>query len=72
MKICCSYFLALLALTAVQASTQPYSIGHRTMNFKDPARNDRPVPSEVYYPAETSGNNTNCAEGAFPVIVFGH
>ena len=72
MKIRFRYYLIFLIFTSVSLSAQPYLIGHRTMNFTDPARNDRPVPSEVYYPATTAGNNTNFADGAFPVIVFGH
>jgi len=70
-KLFIQYIIYLLFFT-VSLSAQPYLIGHRTMNFTDPSRNDRPVPSEVYYPALTAGNNTNFTEGAFPVIVFGH
>jgi pimeloyl-ACP methyl ester carboxylesterase len=65
-------FLAIFLFFSGQVSAQYYPIGHRTMNFTDPDRNDRPVPAEVYYPAGTTGNNTSCAEGTFPVIVFGH
>jgi pimeloyl-ACP methyl ester carboxylesterase len=72
MKIPVLQFILFLAVTSVSLPAQPYLIGHRTMNFTDPSRNDRPVPSEVYYPATTAGNNTSFAEGAFPVIVFGH
>ncbi|MEI6435140.1 MAG: T9SS type A sorting domain-containing protein [Bacteroidota bacterium] len=52
--------------------SQNYPIGHRTLNFIDPNRNDRPVPSEIYYPATLSGENTSFANGLFPVVVFGH
>ena len=72
MRTCFFYLLAGIVLTSVNVSAQSYPIGHRTMNFTDPDRNDRPVPSEVYYPAISSGNNTTCAEGTFPFIVFGH
>ena len=65
-------FLAAILFTSYHVIAQSYPIGHRTMNFTDPARNDRPVPSEIYYPAETAGNNAPFAEGAFPVLVFGH
>jgi pimeloyl-ACP methyl ester carboxylesterase len=42
------------------------------MTFTDQARNNRQVPAEIYYPAQTAGNNTPVASGTFPVIVFGH
>ena len=72
MKIRFLHYFLLLVLASASLSAQPYLIGHRTMNFTDTARNDRAVPSEVYYPSLTAGNNTNVADGAFPVIVFGH
>jgi len=51
---------------------QNYPIGHRTLNFTDPNRSNRPVPSEIYYPATLAGENTSLANGLFPVVVFGH
>ena len=65
-------FIIIFLFFTISLSAQSFLIGHRTMNFTDPDRNDRPVPSEVYYPAVMAGNNTNCADGAFPVIIFGH
>ncbi|MEI6900256.1 MAG: T9SS type A sorting domain-containing protein [Bacteroidota bacterium] len=53
-------------------AAQPFQTGHRTMTFTDPARNNRQIPSEIYYPSTSTGNNTPIANGAFPVIVFGH
>jgi predicted dienelactone hydrolase len=47
-------------------------VGHRTITFTDPARNNRQIPSEIYYPAVTAGNNTTVAPGIYPVIVYGH
>ncbi|MBU6340912.1 MAG: dienelactone hydrolase family protein [Bacteroidetes bacterium] len=49
-----------------------FQIGHSTLTFTDPARNNRPIATEVYYPAETAGNNVPLAAGVFPVIQFGH
>ena len=63
-------FLSFILVS--QVFSQNYPIGHRTMNFIDTARNNRPVPVEIYYPAESAGNNTMVAAGTFPVIVFGH
>jgi pimeloyl-ACP methyl ester carboxylesterase len=66
-----NYFILFLLFSA-PSFAQPFLIGHRTMSFTDPARNNRPVPTEVFYPAMTAGNNTSFTDGAFPVIVFGH
>ncbi len=63
--------LAVFALLCLKAFSQ-YPVGHRTLQFTDPARNNRQIPAEVYYPAESAGNNTPVMAGAFPVIVFGH
>ncbi len=49
-----------------------YPIGHRQISYQDPARSNRNVPFEVYYPATTAGDNTAFATGTFPLIVFGH
>lgn len=64
--------ITLAVLASPHLSGQNHPIGHRSMNFVDPGRNDRPVPSEIYYPAQAAGNNTPVADGKFPVIVFGH
>lgn len=66
----------LIALSACvfTASAQSYSTGKRTVNFIDGGRASREVPTEVYYPANTAGNNVPLAAGTakFPVVVFGH
>ena len=72
MNIQVLHFIRLLVLISISSPAQPYPIGHRTMNFTDPSRNNRAVPAEVYYPAQTAGNNTSVENGTFPVIVFGH
>lgn len=48
-----------------------YQLGHRTITFTDPARS-RDIPTEIYYPATTAGDNVPVANGTFPVIVVGH
>ncbi len=63
---------SLFCLLALCMAAQNFPIGQRTMNFTDPARSNRPVPAEVYYPGLTAGINTPLAEGKFPVISFGH
>jgi pimeloyl-ACP methyl ester carboxylesterase len=51
---------------------QEFSIGQTSVTYTDPDRNNRSVPTRIFYPAVTSGSNVPVAGGAFPVIVFGH
>ncbi|CAN5117650.1 hypothetical protein BH09BAC1_BH09BAC1_26830 [soil metagenome] len=66
--------LLLLCLCAfgLSAMAQPFAIGRQTVTLTDPARSNRSIASEIFYPALTAGNNTTVASGNFPVIVFGH
>lgn len=67
-------FLLLLCLSAccLTIAAQPFAIGRQTITLTDPARSNRSIPSEIFYPATTAGSNTTVATGSFPVIVFGH
>ncbi len=49
-----------------------FSIGDTFFPFTDPARANRSVPTYVFYPANSAGNNVAPAVGEFPVISFGH
>jgi hypothetical protein len=58
-----------------------YQIGHTTITFNDPARTGgfgsgggagRQIQTEIYYPANSAGDNVAVASGQFPVITFGH
>lgn len=51
---------------------QNFPIGHSTVYFIDPARGNRQIPVEIYYPGVTAGSNVVVANGKFPVISFGH
>lgn len=62
----------LLFLCGFTAMAQTYSVGHRSLTWNDPARNNREIPVEIYYPANTSGSNVAVAEGVFASIAFGH
>lgn len=56
-------------------NAQPYQIGHVTLTFVDASRNNRNVVTEIYYPADTAGNNaavTSQNTTQFPNLVFGH
>lgn len=61
----------LLACIGIDAAAQ-YQVGHQSRTFNDPARNDRAIASEVYYPANSTANNVPVADGLFPFLVFGH
>ncbi|MFN5335611.1 MAG: T9SS type A sorting domain-containing protein [Bacteroidota bacterium] len=57
------------------ATSQPYLIGKTTLTFTDPARNNRSIPTDIYYPATQTGTNTTVAGAnatVFPIISFGH
>ncbi len=53
-------------------SIAQYNIGHSTITFQDPSRSNRNIPTEIYYPATSTGNNPPAVAGSYPVIVFGH
>ncbi len=63
-------FIFYLLLGCSQGYAQ--QVGHATITFVDPLRNNRQIVTEVYYPATAAGNNTPIAPGAFPLISFGH
>lgn len=51
---------------------QIYEIGHKQITYTDPARNNRSIKTEIYYPADVAGDNVAIASGQFPFLVFGH
>ncbi len=68
-----NFFTALLFLASCTASiAQPYAVGHRSITYNDPTRNNRAILVEVYYPATSAGDNAPVAVSEFPVVVFGH
>jgi predicted dienelactone hydrolase len=62
-------FVLLLLSTTVFAQFQ---VGHRTITYNDPARNNRAIECEIYYPSQIAGDNVSISAGQYPVIVFGH
>jgi hypothetical protein len=62
----------LMILLSLSGIAQNFPVGHRSMNFTDTSRNNRAIPSEIYYPGTVAGNNVTVADGRFPVISFGH
>lgn len=49
-----------------------YQVGHKQITFNDPSRSNRAIQTEIYYPANSAGDNVAIASGQFPMIVFGH
>jgi pimeloyl-ACP methyl ester carboxylesterase len=68
------YYLSTLFIFGLFFSTlaQPFAIGSVSTTYVDPDRGNRNIPSEVFYPALTSGSNAPLADGVFPVVVVGH
>ncbi len=78
--------LLITACFTLVSQAQTFPVGHMSINFKDASRTGgfsisggiampgtgRNIGTEVYYPATVAGNNTNVANGQFPVVVFGH
>lgn len=54
------------------SSAQPFQIGHKQQTFIDESRSNRSINTEIYYPANSSGDNVSMANGIFPTLVFGH
>jgi dienelactone hydrolase len=71
-KIILMSMAMLLSIGFVLA--QPYASGKRTLSFTDASRANRVVGFDLYYPAQTAGDNVPVAPGTaiFPVVVFGH
>lgn len=69
------YLSALLIIFITgNCFTQNFFTGRPVISFSDPARAGRQVNTEIYYPANTAGNNVPVAAGTdkFSVVVFGH
>jgi dienelactone hydrolase len=66
--------ISLLLFIAIigEISAQSFAVGHRNIIYTDPARNNRQIETEIYYPAAVAGDNAAIAQGQFPVISFGH
>ena len=49
-----------------------FAVGHVSESYIDPARANRSIACEIYYPADANGDNVPAAAGQFPFVVFGH
>jgi len=66
--------LSLICLSATGVRAQ-YAVGTADVTYYDPARNDRPVPCDLYYPALADGPGQPVAEPpavGFAAVAFGH
>ena len=67
--------ILLVVLLCNNLFAQPFQIGHTTITLIDSSRNNRSIPTEIYYPADVAGDNvpvTIVSNNKFPVISFGH
>jgi pimeloyl-ACP methyl ester carboxylesterase len=64
------FFIYFLCFSSISFS-QNFNIGHTSIILYDNARS-RDVSTEIYYPADISGDDVSISNGNFPVIVFGH
>ena len=64
-----------LIFSTMPAWSQPFAIGHTTINFIDASRGNRSIATEIYYPADSNGDDvplTATTAQSFPVLTFGH
>ena len=66
-----TYLVIILLCVSSCLLAQTFNIGHTSMDFYDNARN-RNIPTEIYYPADSNGDDRPISFGNFPIIVFGH
>jgi predicted dienelactone hydrolase len=74
LKIKTIAFLTFLILSD-NVMSQTFNIGHTMLSMTDSERGNRKVPVEVYYPADSFGDNVPvCTAGSmkFPVLCFAH
>jgi len=75
LKIILNIIISILFILFLQFSTllhAQYFIGNYSKVFQDSTRSNRNVPTEIYYPSISAGNNTQVAFEQFPIIIFGH
>jgi len=63
--------ISIICVTTL-VNAQSYQIGHKQQTFVDASRSNRSITTEIYYPANTAGDNVAIATGQFPVLIFGH
>lgn len=66
------HFCLLFCFVTVQLFAQNYPIGTRSVTYTDPARSNRSIAVDFYYPATAAGANQSVAADSFGLVVFGH
>ena len=69
------YICIIFLSFGLTSTAQTYQIGHTTLTFVDASRNNRSIATEIYYPANSAGDNvpiTTLNTIQFPSLVFGH
>lgn len=66
------FLLLFLLLFAFSGLFAQHQVGHTQITFTDPARSNRAIQTEIYYPASTTGDDVSMVAGQYPVVVFGH
>ena len=67
-----SFVTIFLFFIGAISVAQPFLIGHKQKAFIDASRSNRSIDTEIYYPANSNGDNVPIANGTFPILVFGH
>jgi pimeloyl-ACP methyl ester carboxylesterase len=67
-----SIITLLFILIGTISEAQPFLIGHKQQTFIDASRSNRTIDTEIYYPANSTGDNVPIANGTYPTLVFGH
>jgi len=66
---------AAVAILLAVTSASAFELGHTSVTYADPARGNRSIPTEIFYPADAAGEDVPVASSApdgFPVIAVGH
>jgi len=66
-----SLYILIFSLCVSTLRAQ-FAVGHVSESYIDPARSNRSIACEIYYPADANGDNMPVAAGQFPFVVFGH
>lgn len=69
------YVIIVLLMLPVDMLSQTFSMGHTSLTLIDTVRGNRKVPVEIYYPADSTGDNVPVSvsgSSKFPVLCFGH
>jgi dienelactone hydrolase len=69
---CLLFLLTLGAFFVGMSPLGAQNIGQTSIVLGDPARANRQVTAEVYYPASSAGPNAPILAGVYPLIVYGH